>query len=245
MTEPATSPQQDPARPQAPAPRPDPGAWTLPNLLTMLRVLAAPLTALVFAFLPRPMADLLALALFILAALTDYLDGWLARRLNQVSALGRMLDPVADKAMVTIALATVMALRGPHWLILIPAAAILLRETLVSGLREALAGRAVIHVTRLAKWKTAAQMAALGLLLAAGWAEAKRALIYWRTPSDHVHAVLSGQARDTQGLLLWTELAPALEMAGTACLWIAALLTVVTGYDYLRRGVALLMKGEG
>lgn len=211
-------------------------------MLTMLRVLAAPMVALVFVALDRPNADLVALILFTLASATDYLDGWLARRTGQVSALGRMLDPVADKAMVIIAFATVLALRGPDWLVLLPAAFILLRETMVSGLREALAGRAVIHVTLMAKWKTTAQMAALGLLFAAGWAESERALRFWRMPPDIYEGMLAGTIPDDYNVALWAELAPMLEMAGIACLWIAAVLTVWTGIDYLKKGVALLME---
>ncbi|MEM6467905.1 MAG: CDP-alcohol phosphatidyltransferase family protein, partial [Pseudomonadota bacterium] len=86
--------------------------WTLPNILTTGRLLAAPAFALVFLVLPRPLADMVALVLFVLAAATDFLDGYLARRLNQESAFGRMLDPIADKAMVVIALSVVLALSG-------------------------------------------------------------------------------------------------------------------------------------
>ncbi len=142
-------------------------SWTLPNLLTIARVLAAPLVAVVFLTLPRPQADAVALVLFTAAALTDFLDGYLARAWNQISGLGQMLDPVADKAMVVIALATLMALAGPDPWIVLPAVAILLREVLVSGLREYL-GDVKLPVTRLAKWKTAVQMAAIGVLLLAG-----------------------------------------------------------------------------
>ncbi|WP_232830499.1 CDP-diacylglycerol--glycerol-3-phosphate 3-phosphatidyltransferase [Oceanicella sp. SM1341] len=141
--------------------------WTVPNLLTLGRVLAAPLVAMSFVVFDRPTADRVALVLFVLASLTDFLDGWLARRWNQVSDLGRMLDPVADKAMVVIALATLIGLTGLDWLVLLPAVFILLREVLVSGLREFL-GAVKLHVTPLAKWKTAVQMCAIALLFLAG-----------------------------------------------------------------------------
>jgi CDP-diacylglycerol--glycerol-3-phosphate 3-phosphatidyltransferase len=140
--------------------------WTLPNILTVARVAAAPLVPLSFLLLPRPDADLAALVLFAAAALTDLLDGWIARAFAQGSAFGRMLDPIADKAMVALALATLMGLSGPSWALWLPAAVILLRETLVSGLREFL-GDIKLPVTRLAKWKTTAQMVAIGVLLAA------------------------------------------------------------------------------
>ncbi|QDL93693.1 CDP-diacylglycerol--glycerol-3-phosphate 3-phosphatidyltransferase [Paroceanicella profunda] len=141
--------------------------WTVPNLLTVGRVLAAPLVAMAFVVFDRPTADRLALVLFVTASLTDFLDGWLARRWNQVSDLGRMLDPVADKAMVVIALATLIGLTRLDWLVLLPAVFILLREVLVSGLREFL-GAVKLHVTPLAKWKTAVQMTAIALLFLAG-----------------------------------------------------------------------------
>ena len=138
---------------------------TLPNVLTLLRLFAAPGVALVFVLLPRPAADGAAFALFALASITDWFDGWIARKFNQMSEFGRMLDPIADKAMVTIALAVILMLSGPDPWLIIPAAAIFLREVAVSGLREHLAGRVSIPVTRLAKWKTTAQMVAIAALL--------------------------------------------------------------------------------
>lgn len=221
----------------------DPGAWTLPNLLTMLRTVAAPAAALSYALLDRPLADIVAFWLFAGASLTDFLDGWLARRLNQVSALGRMLDPVADKAMVIISLAAILAVNGTSWLYVLPTAAILLRETLVSGLREALAGRTVIHVTQLAKWKTTVQMFAIGALFLAGYAEGKHELAFYNLPPDLYEAMLSGAAPDTMGVGFWSWAAPMLEAGGLALLWLAAGLTVVTGVDYLKKGVAALQRG--
>ena len=144
---------------------------TLPNLLTLLRLVAAPAVALVFVVLPRPLADAVAVTLFLGASLTDFLDGWIARRWNQQSEFGRMLDPIADKAMVTIALAVLMMLAGLDPWLLVPAAALFLRETAVSGLREHLAGRVTIHVTKLAKWKTTVQMVAIGALFLSPWGE--------------------------------------------------------------------------
>src|SRR5690606_17421410 len=84
--------------------------WTIPNLLTVLRLLAAPGVALAFVVFPRPLADWIAMSLFVMAALTDYVDGRLARAWQQESAFGRMLDPIADKAMVIIALAVIIGL---------------------------------------------------------------------------------------------------------------------------------------
>jgi cardiolipin synthase len=111
-------------------------SWTAPNILTVLRLLAAPMLGIVFLILPRPAADWVALFLFIFASLTDYIDGWLARKWGQISRFGAMLDPIADKAMVVIALAVLLGLHGISDWTLIPMAAILFREVFVSGLRE-------------------------------------------------------------------------------------------------------------
>jgi CDP-diacylglycerol--glycerol-3-phosphate 3-phosphatidyltransferase len=108
-----------------------------------------------------------ALFLFIFASLTDYIDGWLARKWGQISRFGAMLDPIADKAMVVIALAVLLGLHGISDWTLIPVAAILFREVFVSGLREFLGETAgLLKVTPLAKWKTAVQMVAISLLFA-------------------------------------------------------------------------------
>lgn len=139
--------------------------WTIPNILTVFRLAAAPAVALVFVAAPAPWAGWLALALFLAAAATDWLDGYLARAWNQQSAFGAMLDPIADKAMVIIALAVLFGRFGLTAWLVVPAAAILLREVAVSGLREYL-GKMSLPVTRLAKWKTAVQMVALAALLA-------------------------------------------------------------------------------
>jgi CDP-diacylglycerol--glycerol-3-phosphate 3-phosphatidyltransferase len=184
--------------------------WTLPNILTVSRVVAAPGVALAFALLPRPAADWVALLLFVGAALTDFLDGLLARRWNQISGFGRMLDPIADKVMVSIALAVLCALHGPTLLILLPAGAILLREGLISGLREFLKGDAALSVTRLAKWKTTAQLVAVALMLAP-------------VPAA------------TLGLP-----AALVSASGFALLWLAAALTLITDWDYMIKALPYL-----
>ncbi|MBD3624120.1 MAG: CDP-diacylglycerol--glycerol-3-phosphate 3-phosphatidyltransferase, partial [Rhodobacteraceae bacterium] len=166
---------------------------TLPNVLTVVRLLAAPAFALVFVVLPRPVADWLALVLFVGAAATDYLDGWLARKWGQVSAFGRMLDPIADKAMVVIALAVLMGLSGLNPWVLIPAAMILFREVFVSGLREFLGADAgKLAVTKLAKWKTTVQMVAIPLLLLAGIFQYDYLVVYNQIGTEGELAVLSG-----------------------------------------------------
>ena len=180
----------------------------LPNLLTLSRIAAIPILVLLIA-INAPMADLLACALFALAGITDWLDGQLARSRKQLSDLGRMLDPIADKLLVG---ATLMLLVGFHRLPafgIYPAIVIMLREILVSGLREYLAGiRVGLPVTKLAKWKTASQMLALGVLLL-GDPGAHRLGLGWIPTAD------------LGGLLLWA----------------AAGLTLVTGWDYLTAGL--------
>ena len=139
--------------------------WTLPNILTVIRLLAAPGVAVMFLYFHRPWADWLALALFVSAAVTDWFDGYLARAWKQESKFGAMLDPIADKAMVVIALVIITGYSGMNpWLIL-PVTAILFREVFVSGLREFLGAKAgLLQVTKLAKWKTTAQMVAIAVL---------------------------------------------------------------------------------
>jgi cardiolipin synthase (CMP-forming) len=138
----------------------------LPNVLTLSRIAAIPLLV-ALAALRTPVGDMAACVVFSLAGITDYFDGKIARGRAQTSDIGRMLDPIADKLLVG---ATLMALAGlgrlSNWG-LYPAIVILLREILVSGLREYLAGlRIGLPVTELAKWKTGFQMGALGTLLA-------------------------------------------------------------------------------
>ncbi len=139
--------------------------WTLPNFLTVLRLAAAPLVPLMFFFLSRPFADFAALALFLIAAVTDWFDGYLARAWGQESRFGAAMDPIADKAMVIIAVVVITGYSGMNpWLIL-PATVILFREVFVSGLREFLGDKArLLKVTKLAKWKTTAQMVAIAVL---------------------------------------------------------------------------------
>ena len=187
-------------------PRPRALAVSLPNILTYGRIAAVPALVAVLYFLDGDRARLSAFALFVVAGITDWLDGYLARIWELQSDLGRMLDPIADKLLVGAVLMMLVydgTLRGPA---IFAAIIILCREILVSGLREFLAELHVkIHVSRLAKWKTALQMIALGVLLAGPAAE---------------------------------KLMPGIVQVGVGLLWIAALLTLWTGYDYLKAGVA-------
>ncbi len=143
--------------------------WTLPNILTTLRLLAAPGLAVMFLYFNRPWADWFALILFLGAAITDWFDGYLARSWKQETKLGAMLDPIADKAMVVIALMVIVGYSSMSpWLVL-PTTVILFREVFVTGLREFLGDTAgTLKVTKLAKWKTTFQMVAIAVLFAQG-----------------------------------------------------------------------------
>lgn len=170
-----------------------------PNLLTGSRIMAIP--ALIVAFyLPGAVGKWATCAIFTLAAVTDYLDGYLARSWSMQSVLGRMMDPIADKLLVgAVILMLVHFDRAP----ILPALVILCREILVSGLREFLAEvRVGMPVSRLAKWKTGVQMGALAFLLAG------TAAPWW----------------------LFAE------QVGWYGLWLAAGLTLITGFDYLYVG---------
>ncbi len=139
----------------------------IPNLLTVLRVLLIPFFILLF-YLPYEWSYAAASTVFAIAAATDWLDGYLARRLEQSTPFGAFLDPVADKLMVAVALVLLVQAHHNVWLTL-PAAVIIGREIVVSALREWMAeigARAHVAVSNLGKWKTAAQMLALVILLA-------------------------------------------------------------------------------
>jgi cardiolipin synthase (CMP-forming) len=181
----------------------------LPNLLTYARIAAVPVVvALMFwagimegGLWPRWVA----LIIFISAGITDILDGYFARAWGQQSSLGRMLDPIADKLLVSSCLLMLAAEETIRGWSLLAAVIILCREILVSGLREFLAElRVGVPVSILAKWKTAVQMVALGFLIVA-------------KPESEVpiNAMLIGEI----------------------LLWIAAVLTLITGYDYMMIGL--------
>jgi cardiolipin synthase len=139
--------------------------WTIPNILTISRIAAAPVVAIMVALGGSAWA-LPAFLLFGAAALTDFLDGLLARRFGQTSTLGKMLDPIGDKVMVGLLLLALTSKAGDEWVFVVPAVVILTREILVSGLREFL-GDVKLDVTKLAKWKTTAQLIAISVLLGA------------------------------------------------------------------------------
>jgi cardiolipin synthase (CMP-forming) len=208
---------------EAITPRTLPGrVLALPNLLTYARIAAVPLVVGCLFGESSPGGGMwlrwVALALFVAAAITDFLDGYLARSLAQQSSLGRMLDPIADKLLVSSCLLMLAADGTIMGWSLWAAIVILCREILVSGLREYLAElRVSVPVTRLAKWKTTVQLVALGFLLAG-------------RAGDALIADIAGAA------------APVITCVGLMLLWISAIVTLYTGYDYFRAGVRHLIE---
>jgi CDP-diacylglycerol--glycerol-3-phosphate 3-phosphatidyltransferase len=140
--------------------------WNLPNMLTWARIMMIPVLGLMF-LLPYPWSNAIAALIFALAAITDWFDGWLARRWNQTSAFGAFLDPVADKLIVAVALIAIVT-ANPYASVAIPAAVIIGREIAVSALREWMAElgkRASVAVGVIGKVKTTAQMVAITMML--------------------------------------------------------------------------------
>jgi len=171
--------------------------WTISNQLTSGRVLLIPVLMMVF-YLPQPLGYWLSAIVFIIAAFTDWLDGYLARTRGEETAFGRFLDPVADKLLVATALVLLVSSdMAPALLAII----IIGREITIGALREWLAQRAatIVHVSQMAKWKTAIQMIAISLLL--------------------LHVDFMGVSMHETGLVL---------------LWLAAALTIWSGYEYIR-----------
>jgi len=177
---------------------------TLPNLLTISRIVAVPLLVALLWWPGWKVGYAVGFAVYCMMALTDYFDGYVARARGTVSKLGVFLDPIADKVMVAAVILMLVHNRDITGFSVIAGLIILLREIMVSGLREFLAGLKVsMPVSQLAKWKTALQLVSLGALILAG-----------ATP----HWPLAGQV-------------------GMVSLWGAAVLTLITGWDYLRVGL--------
>ncbi len=215
--------------------------WTLPNILTVLRLLAAPGVAVMFLYFARPWADWFALVLFALAAATDWFDGYLARAWKQESKFGAMLDPIADKAMVVIALLVICGFSGMDPWILLPATLIMFRETFVSGLREFLGETAgTLKVTRLAKWKTAAQMTAIAVLFSTGAFETYYAMATEGMDAAMIIAIFDGETPDDHGIIWKYGGVLYSWWIGILLLWAAMILTLITGLDYYRKSLPYL-----
>ena len=182
----------------------------LPNQLTLARMAVIPVI-LALVLISTQWAAWVGLVLFVIAAFTDWLDGYLARKRSQVSSFGRVMDVIADKLLVAAVILVLVNTRAIAGLTIIPAIIILLREVAVSGLREFLAEVKIsVPVSKLAKWKTASQFLALSFLIIGNYGP---------------------------------EAIPAL-LIGTVCLWIAGVLTMITGWDYLRANLDHLAEEE-
>ncbi|AKS47467.1 CDP-diacylglycerol--glycerol-3-phosphate 3-phosphatidyltransferase [Octadecabacter temperatus] len=218
--------------------------WNVPNILTLLRLLAAPGVAIMFLYFSRPYADWFALILFVVAATTDWVDGYLARAWNQQTKFGAMLDPIADKAMVVIALLVICGFSGMNPWILIPATLIMFRETFVSGLREFLGDTAgTLKVTSLAKWKTAAQMTAIAVLFSTGAFETYFNMSIEGMDQATFDGIRLGEIPDEGGVMWKLNGMTYSWWIGISLLWIAMVLTVITGADYLRKAMPFLKEG--
>jgi cardiolipin synthase len=180
---------------------------TLPNILSLARVAIIPLIALMI-LVPGKFAAWTALILFTIACITDYLDGYLARSMQEVSDFGKFIDPIADKLLVATVLFVLVAANKITGMSILPALIILLREIVVSGLREFLATIHVrLPVSKMAKWKTSVQMIALGFLIIGDSAP-------WTIPGHSI---------------------------GLLGIWVAAIITVITAWDYLYEGVLKIL----
>lgn len=214
-------------------------------MLTVLRLIAAPGVAIMFLYFHRPWADWFALGLFVGAALTDWFDGYLARLWKQESKFGAMMDPIADKAMVVIAIMVITGYNGMNpWLIL-PATLILFREVFVGGLREYLGQKSgLLKVTKLAKWKTTAQMIAIAVLFLGTGLDYQNSLaLEGMTPEQHMAAVAAGEAEAIRTCGN-RDCASYANLVGIWLLWLAALLTVVTGWEYFAKSLPFLREDK-
>ena len=180
----------------------------IPNILTIGRIIIVPFFVIAF-YLPGFYGDIIALVLFVIASFTDFLDGMLARMMEQESKLGELLDPIADKIIVAAALILLVMNGAIENFEVIAAIIILTREILISGLREFLAkGRIKLPVSNLAKLKTVLQMVSIGLLLS----------------GETGNKIINFQDYNAQTI-------------GIILLWLSAFLTLYTGYEYVRKGI--------
>ena len=181
----------------------------IPNILTIGRIIIVPIFVLSF-FIPGIVGDLVPFFLFILASFTDFLDGLLARLYKEESKLGELLDPIADKILVAAALVLLVMNGIIKNYEVIAAIVILTREILISGLREFLAKRkeANVPVSGLSKFKTFTQMLSIAMLLT----------------GETGNKIVNFQDYNAQTI-------------GIVLLWIAAFLTIYTGYNYLKKGI--------
>ncbi len=175
----------------------------LPNILTIFRIIIIPFLVLAF-YIGGAVGIWSAVVLFALAGISDYLDGYLARLMKQTSAFGQFLDPVADKLVIIVSLVLIIAFNHLQGFWILSAIIIIIREVMISGLREFLAPHNVqVPVSKLAKWKTTVQMVFIGFLIAGEYG---------------------------------AEVVPYSIEIGQLGLVIAMIITVITGWSYMKIG---------
>lgn len=195
----------------------------IPNFLTVMRIILIPI--IIYSFYANSkITNIIVASLFLIASITDYFDGYLARCMKVQSNFGKCLDPIADKLLVVSALVMLVFFSNQNIYMLIPSLIIISREIMVSGLREFLASINVsVPVSNLAKWKTAVQMAAITALLLAG------------NGSEYVYNEIMDLVEVED--FVRANLENVIQKIGEILLWVAAMMTVITGYIYFKAGV--------
>ena len=197
---------------------------TFPTLLSIFRLFAGFLILIGFLILPRPVADILAFGLFVCASISDFVDGYLARKLNLVSELGKVLDSIADKIIVIIAWVIILAFFEFNSWIILPIGIIIFRELFISGLREYLASKNLnLEVTFLAKLKTTLQMITISLIFFTG-------------------IILHGGNVHSSYLLrpIGDSEMPLIEVVCIVLIWLSAAHTLFTGWVYFKTALGLI-----
>jgi len=203
--------------------------WTIPNILTALRLVAAPAVVIATLAFQDPLSHWTALIIFAIAGLTDFVDGYLARLWKQETTFGKMMDPIADKTIVIMTLTVLLIPFQFSLLIMIPTLVIIFREILVSGLREFLGNQSnVLTVTRLAKWKTSSQIVAICCLYIA------LLLNFYQIPPEekstvyNLGSIVNETSRNFGSIFL---------IGSIFLLWMAAILTFLSGFNYMLKAI--------
>ncbi|MCY4307797.1 MAG: CDP-diacylglycerol--glycerol-3-phosphate 3-phosphatidyltransferase [Rhodobacteraceae bacterium] len=203
---------------------------TIPTILSIIRLFAGFLILLGFLFLARPVADILAFVVFACAATTDFIDGYIARKFNMVSELGKILDSIADKILVTMAWIIIITYYEFNSWIILPIGLIIFRELFISGLREYLASKSLnLQVTFIAKLKTTLQMIAISLTFFSG-------------------IIVDGSSSFTAFLLqpVAGSGTTLMDMACIVLIWLSAIQTIYTGLEYFKTALGLMgTKNDG
>ncbi len=203
---------------------------TIPTILSIIRLFAGFLILLGFLFLARPVADILAFVVFACGATTDFIDGYIARKFNMVSELGKILDSIADKILVTMAWIIIITYYEFNSWIILPIGLIIFRELFISGLREYLASKSLnLKVTFIAKLKTTLQMIAISLTFFSG--------IIVDGSSSFSAFLLQPVAGSGTTLM---------DMACIVLIWLSAIQTIYTGLEYFKTALGLMgTKNDG